>query len=171
MFRINTPFFDPAAQRATGPNRPQNPLPPSLSVASGPRPGPERGPFGAMATTSDLCKRLLQSATDATITSVCEREGDTIVKLQVAEGSESSVLARMRAAWPLCTASLVENVVEGRAEPALFVPNRTDRRHAAALIARRDPVVRWLDRIMAAHAALMLVAFVCKLVAKLAEEQ
>ena len=120
----------------------------------------EPPPTPAPSLTARMCRRVVDSIDGeikARITSVSRLKGDdsTLLRLDAAPGREFELLHNLRSAWPLCTATLCENVLSGQAENVLYVPNQSDLHDTARARAAHGTLPRalgWLVRVCAAMA-------------------
>jgi hypothetical protein len=88
-----------------------------------------------------FCNRVLERArasdSSARISSVSRRDLDdaTLVRVHTSSSSAMQVLETLRAAWPLATVTLVENLLTGRKETQVLLPNERDQMEIAKRMA------------------------------------
>jgi len=88
-----------------------------------------------------FCNRVLERArasdSNARISSVSRRDLDdaTLVRVHTSSTSAMQVLQTLRAAWPLATVTLVENLLTGRKETQVLLPNERDQMEIAKRMA------------------------------------
>ena len=81
-----------------------------------------------------------------------------LVRLVTTAGSLGMVQA-LRDAWPLASVSLVENLVDGRTEAQVLLPNEAEQRQVAKAIAQFS---RWQEPLRKlANVLIALLAIVC----------
>jgi hypothetical protein len=92
-----------------------------------------------------FCDRVLDRVqgfdASAVITSISRRDPDDamLVRVRTAPATASAVLESLRSAWPLATVSLVENLVTGRSEAQVSLPNERDQAELALRMAHERP--------------------------------
>ena len=92
-----------------------------------------------------FCDRVLDRVqgfdASAAITSISRRDPDDamLVRVRTAPATASAVLESLRSAWPLATVSLVENLVTGRSEAQVSLPNERDQAELALRMAHERP--------------------------------
>ena len=92
-----------------------------------------------------FCDRVLDRVkgldASAAITSISRRDMDDamLVRVRTAPATASAVLSSLRSAWPLATVSLVENLVTGRSEAQVSLPNERDQAELAMRMAHQRP--------------------------------
>lgn len=115
-----------------------------------------------------LVRRILTTVkavdADASISSVSRWDHDdsTLVRVRtsgLAAASPSVVVAALRAAWPLASVSIVENVVEGTSEAQLLVPSLDDQRALARQRAIDAPLARALRKLALLVAVVSVACF------------
>lgn len=108
----------------------------------------------------NILKRARQFDEAARISSVSRRDADNgvLVRLVTTAGSLGMVQA-LRDAWPLASVSLVENLVDGRTEAQVLLPNEAEQRQVAKAIAQFS---RWQEPLRKlANVLIALLAIVC----------
>ncbi len=111
-----------------------------------------------------LCERILQRAQQfdngARIASVRRTETDdgVRVRLDTPKGSNGLVQA-LRDAWPLASVCLVENLVNGRTEAQVLLPDAAEQQELARGIAARSAWQEPLRKV--AHVLAVLLAVAC----------
>ena len=92
-----------------------------------------------------FCDRVLDRVkgldASAAITSISRRDMDDamLVRVRTTPATASAVLSSLRSAWPLATVSLVENLVTGRSEAQVSLPNERDQAELAMRMAHQRP--------------------------------
>lgn len=92
-----------------------------------------------------FCDRVLDRVqgfdASAAITSISRRDPDDamLVRVRTAPATAGAVLDSLRSAWPLATVSLVENLVTGRSEAQVSLPNERDQAELAMRMAHERP--------------------------------
>lgn len=73
----------------------------------------------------------------ASVASISRRDADdsTLVRIRTSSDTSMGVLAALRAAWPLATVSLVQNLVDGKTEAQMLLPNEEDQLAHAKVLA------------------------------------
>lgn len=115
-----------------------------------------------------LCRRILTTVqsvdADASISSVSKWDNDdsTLVRVRtsgLATASTSLIVGALRAAWPLASVSIVENVVDGTSEAQVLVPSLDDQRSIAQQHALDTPLARALRKIALLGAVVWAMCF------------
>ena len=113
-----------------------------------------------------LYERVLRKAQEfdagARVTSVSRRDADdgVLLRLAASNNSDSQDLVRsLRASWPLATVSLVKNLMNGRTETQVLLPNEDEQREIAMTLAHQSVWQRPL-RLMA-NGLMVLLAIAC----------
>lgn len=77
----------------------------------------------------------------AAITSISRRDPDDamLVRVRTEPSTATAVLQSLRSAWPLATVSIVENLVTGRSEAQVSLPNERDQAELAVRMAHARP--------------------------------
>ena len=107
-------------------------------VRSRPLPlGYSRPAMAAEAFCNRVLERARASDSSARISSVSRRDLDdaTLVRVHTSSSSAMQVLETLRAAWPLATVTLVENLLTGRKETQVLLPNERDQMEIAKRMA------------------------------------
>jgi len=92
-----------------------------------------------------FCDRVLDRVkgfdASAAITSISRRDLDDamLVRVRTAPATAGAVLESLRSAWPLATVSLVENLMTGRSEAQVSLPNERDQAELALRMAHERP--------------------------------
>jgi hypothetical protein len=92
-----------------------------------------------------FCDRVLDRVkgfdASAAITSISRRDMDDamLVRVRTVPSTAGAVLNSLRSAWPLATVSLVENLVTGRSEAQVSLPNERDQAELAMRMAHERP--------------------------------
>ena len=91
-----------------------------------------------------FCNRVLERAqthdAHAKISSVSRRDLDdaTLVRVHTSSASAMNVLSALRNAWPLATVTLVENLLSGRKEAQVLLPNEREQMEIAKRMAHEN---------------------------------
>lgn len=92
-----------------------------------------------------FCDRVLDRVkgldASASITSISRRDTDDsmLVRVRTAPATAAVVLESLRRAWPLATVSIVENLITGRSEAQVSLPNERDQAELAVRMAHERP--------------------------------
>jgi hypothetical protein len=112
-----------------------------------------------------LCERILGRARQfdegAEIASVrrTEADGAMRVRLLAPKADAQGMLQALRCAWPLASVSQVENLVSGRTETQVVLPDEREQQELARNIAARSAWQAPLRTL--AHALAVLLAVAC----------
>jgi len=113
-----------------------------------------------------LYERVLQKAQEvdasARVTSVSRRDADDGVLVRLAAsgtGDSQNLLRSLRASWPLATVSLVKNLMNGRTETQVLMPNENAQREIAMTLAHQSMWQRPLR--LLANCLMILLAIAC----------
>lgn len=111
----------------------------------------------------NILDRVRLQDVDASISSVSRRDLDdaTLVRLRTSPSTSANVLASLRSTWPLATVTLVENLLTGRSETQVLLPNEADQAELAKRLAHEKAGQATLRSIL----RLLLVLFFTSCVA------
>jgi len=119
----------------------------------------------AQALCESILKRVQQFDTGAEIASVRRTEEDGGVRVRVStKTSAHGMLQALRDAWPLASVSQVENLVNGRTETQVLLPDDAEQQELARHIAARSVWQGQLRKATSVLVALLAVACVQKAV-------
>ena len=113
-----------------------------------------------------VCKSILQQAQEfddnAQIASVSRRDFDdsVLVRLRLQSGSVAIVNA-LRSSWPLASVSMVKNLVDGRTEAQVLLPNAHQQHELAKILAKTSAWQKPLK--IAANTLVATIAIACML--------
>ncbi len=115
--------------------------------------------------TDLIYKSVLQKAQEldagTRITSVSRRDADdsVLVRLAPTKSDSQPLMQALRASWPLATVSLVKNLVNGRTEAQVLLPNEDDQREIAKMLAQQSA---WQHPLrLLANSLVALLALAC----------
>jgi hypothetical protein len=112
-----------------------------------------------------LYERVLEKAREfdagARISSITRRDADDGVLLRLATGKAESLdlVQSLRVSWPLATVSQVKNLMNGRTETQVLLPNESEQREIALALARQSTWQRPLR--LLANGLMALLAIAC----------
>ena len=113
-----------------------------------------------------LYERVLQKAQEvdasARVTSVSRRDADdgVLVRLAASGGGDAQDMVRsLRSSWPLATVSLVKNLMNGRTETQVLLPNESEQREIAMALAYQSAWQRQLR--LLANGLMVVLAIAC----------
>ena len=115
---------------------------------------------------SALYERVLEKAREfdagARISSITRRDADDGVLVRLATGKADSVdlVQSLRVSWPLATVSQVKNLMNGRTETQVLLPNESEQREIALALARQSTWQRPLRLLANGLVALLAIACV-----------
>lgn len=115
--------------------------------------------------TDLIYKSVLQKAQEldagTRITSVSRRDADdsVLVRLAPTKSDSQPLMQALRDSWPLATVSLVKNLVNGRTEAQMLLPNEDDQREIAKLLAQQSAWQKPLR--LLANSLIALLALAC----------
>ena len=116
----------------------------------------------AQALCESILGRVRQFDERAEIASVrrTEEDGSMRVRLLATKAdAQGSMLQALRSAWPLASVSQVENLVSGRTETQVMLPDEAEQQELARSIAARSA---WQAPLrMMAHALAVVLAITC----------
>ena len=115
----------------------------------------------AQALCESILGRARQFDEGAEIASVrrTEDDGSMRVRLLATKADAQGMLQALRSAWPLASVSQVENLVSGRTETQVVLPDEAEQQELARGIAARS---RWQAPLRTvAHALAVLLAVAC----------
>ena len=118
-----------------------------------------------------LYERVLEKAQEfdagARITSVSRRDADdgTLVRLAPSNQCDSQDLVlSLRALWPLATVSMVKNLMNGRIETQVLLPNQDEQREIATTLAHQSTWQRPLRLLAKGLVALLVIVCIQQVV-------
>ena len=115
--------------------------------------------------TELIYKSVLQKAQEldagTRITFVSRRDADdsVLVRLAPTKSDSQPLMQALRASWPLASISLVKNLVNGRTEAQMLLPNEDDQREIAKMLAQQSPLQKPLR--LLANSLIALLALAC----------
>ena len=115
---------------------------------------------------SALYERVLEKAREfdagARISSITRRDADDGVLVRLATGKADSIdlVQSLRVSWPLATVSQVKNLMNGRTETQVLLPNESEQREIALALARQSTWQRPLRLLANGLVALLAIACV-----------
>jgi len=119
----------------------------------------------AQALCESILKRVQQFDAGAEIASVRRTEDDGSVRVRVTTKTVAQdMLQALRDAWPLANVSQVENLVSGRTETQVMLPDEAEQHELAKRIASRSNWQGQLRKATSVLVALLAVACVQKVV-------
>ena len=113
-----------------------------------------------------LYERVLEKAREfdagARISSITRRDADDGVLVRLATGKADSIdlVQSLRVSWPLATVSQVKNLMNGRTETQVLLPNESEQREIALALARQSTWQRPLRLLANGLVALLAIACV-----------
>ena len=110
----------------------------------------------------NILKRARQFDEDARISSVSRRDMDDGILVRVAtkmDQGRSGLVQALRDQWPLASVSLVENLVDGHTEAQVLLPNESEQRHLAKIMAHLSGGQAVLRKV--ANVLVVILAAVC----------
>ena len=113
-----------------------------------------------------LYERVLEKAREfdagARISSITRRDADDGVLVRLATGKADSIdlVQSLRVSWPLATVSQVKNLMNGRTETQVLLPNEGEQREIALALARQSTWQRPLRLLANGLVALLAIACV-----------
>ena len=113
-----------------------------------------------------IYERVLEKAREfdagARISSITRRDADDGVLVRLTpsnNGDSKDLLQSLRASWPLATVSLVKNLMNGRTETQVLLPNEDEQREIAMTLAQQSAWQRPLR--LLANGLMVLLAVAC----------
>lgn len=90
-----------------------------------------------MTLYDNILRRATALDMHASIAGIARRDADdsTLVRIRTSSDTSLGMLEALRAAWPLATVSLVQNLVDGKTEAQMLLPNEEDQLAHAKLLA------------------------------------
>jgi|TARA_B100000809_G_C15124628_1_gene525674 hypothetical protein len=110
----------------------------------------------------NILKRAQQFDEDARISSVSRRDMDDGILVRVATkvgNGPSGLVQALRDQWPLASVSLVQNLVDGHTEAQVLLPNESEQRHLAKIMAQLSGGQDILRKV--ANVLIAILAAVC----------
>ena len=120
--------------------------------------------------TELLYERLLQKAREfdesARVTSVSRRDADdgVLVRLSPGKGDLQGLVQSLRASWPLATVCTVKNLMTGRSETQVLMPNESQQLEIAKTLAQQSAWQRPLRLLVNGLMALLAITCVQQVV-------
>lgn len=117
-----------------------------------------------------LYERLLQKAREfdegARVTSVSRRDADdgVLVRLASGKGDSQGLVQSLRASWPLATVCTVKNLMTGRSETQVLLPNESQQLEIAKTLAQQSAWQRPLRLLVNGLMALLAITCVQQVV-------
>ena len=120
----------------------------------------------AQALCESILKRVQQFDKGAEIASVrrTEEDGGVRVRVNTKKTAAQDMLQALRDAWPLASVSQVENLVSGRTETQVLLPDEAEQQELARHIASRSAWQGQLRKATSVLVALLAMACVQKAV-------
>lgn len=115
---------------------------------------------------SVLYERVLEKAREfdagARISSITRRDADdgVLVRLATEKAKSPDLVQSLRVSWPLATVSQVKNLMNGRTETQVLLPNESEQREIALALARQSTWQRPLRLLANGLVALLAIACV-----------
>lgn len=112
-----------------------------------------------------LYDRLLQKAREfdeaARVTSVSRRDADNgvLVRLAASKGDPQRMVQSLRDSWPLASVCTVKNLMTGRTETQVLLPNEGEQQEIAKTLAQQS-AWQWPLRLLA-NGLMALLAIAC----------
>ena len=112
-----------------------------------------------------LYERVLEKAREfdaaARISSITRRDADdgVLVRLATGKGDSLDLVQSLRVSWPLATVSQVKNLMNGRTETQVLLPNESEQHEIALALARQSTWQRPLR--LLANGLMALLAIAC----------
>ena len=133
-----------------------------LRLVRGPRLRPS-----AMATSiyDTILQKVREFDASARVASISRRDADdgVLVRFETKEKADG-MLQSLREAWPLATVSVVKNLINGRTEAQVLLPNEREQREIAKGLAHSAPWERPLRLLANGLVALLAAACVQRVV-------
>jgi len=112
-----------------------------------------------------LYERVLDKAREfdaaARISSITRRDADdgVLVRLATGKADPKGLVQSLRVSWPLATVSQVKNLMNGRTETQVLLPNESEQREIALALAHQSTWQRPLR--LLANGLMALLAIAC----------
>lgn len=108
-----------------------------------------------------ILQKVKEFDAGARVASISRRDADDGVLVRFdAKTGEDGLLQSLREAWPLASVSVVKNLINGRTEAQVLLPNEREQREIAKELARAAPWERPLRLLANGLVALLAVACV-----------
>lgn len=108
----------------------------------------------------NLLKKVQEFDAAARVSSVSRRDADDSVLVALEATDSPGLLNSLREAWPLATISLVKNLMNGKSQTQILLPNERDQQQIAKGLARASAWQRPLRLVANGLVALLLAACV-----------